>query len=52
MPPLGDAGVSFNPTFGQGMTMTSIQAGNLREVLRSGESDIAAALARATAKTT
>ena len=25
--PFGDAVVSFNPTFGQGMTMTSIQAG-------------------------
>jgi 2-polyprenyl-6-methoxyphenol hydroxylase-like FAD-dependent oxidoreductase len=50
--PLGDAVVSFNPTFGQGMTMTSIQAGNLAEVLRSGDHDIAARLAKATAKTT
>ena len=32
--PFGDAVVSFNPTFGQGMTMTAIQAGNLREVHR------------------
>ena len=50
--PFGDAVVSFNPTFGQGMTMTSIQAGNLREVLRSGDAEIAATLSRATAKTT
>jgi hypothetical protein len=50
--PFGDAVVSFNPTFGQGMTMTSIQAGNLREVLRSGGAEIATTLSRATAKTT
>ena len=31
--PFGDAVVSFNPTFGQGMTMTSLQAGHLRRVL-------------------
>ena len=50
--PLGDAVVSFNPTFGQGMTMTAIQASNLREALRSGEFGLAARLAKATAKTT
>ncbi|MDT5155478.1 MAG: hypothetical protein QOI01_7211 [Mycobacterium sp.] len=50
--PFGDAVVSFNPTFGQGMTMTSIQAGNLRSVLESGDPDIAGRLSRATAKTT
>ena len=50
--PFGDAVVSFNPTFGQGMTMSSIQAGNLRTVLESGDSDIAGRLAKATAKTT
>ncbi|OBI78570.1 NAD(P)/FAD-dependent oxidoreductase, partial [Mycobacterium sp. E740] len=50
--PFGDAVVSFNPTFGQGMTMTAIQAGNLRTVLESGRPDVAAALAKATAKTT
>jgi 2-polyprenyl-6-methoxyphenol hydroxylase-like FAD-dependent oxidoreductase len=50
--PFGDAVVSFNPTFGQGMTMTSIQAGNLREALRSGDAEIATTLSRATAKTT
>jgi 2-polyprenyl-6-methoxyphenol hydroxylase-like FAD-dependent oxidoreductase len=50
--PFGDAVVSFNPTFGQGMTMSSIQAGNLRTVLESGDADIAGRLAKATAKTT
>lgn len=50
--PFGDAVVSFNPTYGQGMTMTSIQAANLREVLRSGDTDIAGRLQKATAKTT
>lgn len=49
--PLGDAVVSFNPTFGQGMTMTSIQAANLRTVLESG-TEIAGPLAQLTAKTT
>ena len=50
--PFGDAVVSFNPTYGQGMTMTSIQAKNLRAVLASGNPDIAGGLARATKKTT
>lgn len=50
--PFGDAVVSFNPTFGQGMTMTAIQAGNLRTVLESGHADVVGALAKATAKTT
>jgi 2-polyprenyl-6-methoxyphenol hydroxylase-like FAD-dependent oxidoreductase len=50
--PFGDAVVSFNPTFGQGMTMTAIQAGNLRKVIESGASDVAERLAKATAKTT
>ncbi|MCV7227143.1 FAD-dependent oxidoreductase [Mycolicibacterium komossense] len=50
--PFGDAVVSFNPTFGQGMTMSSIQARNLRTVLECGDSDIATRLAKATAKTT
>jgi 2-polyprenyl-6-methoxyphenol hydroxylase-like FAD-dependent oxidoreductase len=50
--PFGDAVVSFNPTFGQGMTMTSIQAANLREVLAAGDLDIGGRLAKATAKTT
>lgn len=50
--PFGDAVASFNPTFGQGMTMTAIQAGNLRTVLKSGDADVAGRLAKATAKTT
>ncbi|MCV7422011.1 oxidoreductase [Mycobacterium yunnanensis] len=50
--PFGDAVVSFNPTYGQGMTMTSIQAGNLQTVLKSGDPDLAGALSRATKKTT
>jgi flavin-dependent dehydrogenase len=50
--PFGDSVVSFNPTFGQGMTMTAIQAGNLRKVLDSGAPDVAKQLAKATAKTT
>jgi 2-polyprenyl-6-methoxyphenol hydroxylase-like FAD-dependent oxidoreductase len=50
--PFGDAVVSFNPTFGQGMTMTAIQAGNLRDSLESQDTNLASALAKATAKTT
>jgi 2-polyprenyl-6-methoxyphenol hydroxylase-like FAD-dependent oxidoreductase len=50
--PLGDAVVSFNPTYGQGMTMTSLQAGHLRAALESPNPDLAGELSRATAKTT
>ena len=50
--PLGDAVASFNPTFGQGMTMTSLQAGHLRRALQSPDGDVARLLNRATAKTT
>lgn len=50
--PFGDAVVSFNPTYGQGMTMTSLQARNLREVLAAGHHDLARRLAKATKKTT
>jgi 2-polyprenyl-6-methoxyphenol hydroxylase-like FAD-dependent oxidoreductase len=50
--PFGDAVASFNPTFGQGMTMTSLQGGHLRRALESGDDDIARELNRATAKTT
>jgi 2-polyprenyl-6-methoxyphenol hydroxylase-like FAD-dependent oxidoreductase len=50
--PLGDAVASFNPTFGQGMTMTSLQAGHLLRALRSPDGDLARQLNRATAKTT
>jgi 2-polyprenyl-6-methoxyphenol hydroxylase-like FAD-dependent oxidoreductase len=48
--PFGDAVVSFNPTFGQGMTMTSLQAGHLRRALQT--SDVVAEFNRATAKST
>lgn len=48
----GDAVASFNPTFGQGMTMTSLQAGHLRRALRFPDEQLAAALNRATAKST
>ena len=50
--PFGDAVVSFNPTYGQGMTMTSLQAGHLHRALESADDDIARQLNRATAKTT
>ncbi len=50
--PFGDAVASFNPTFGQGMTMTSLQAGHLRRALQSTDGELAAELNRATAKTT
>jgi 2-polyprenyl-6-methoxyphenol hydroxylase-like FAD-dependent oxidoreductase len=50
--PIGDAVASFNPTFGQGMTMTSLQAGHLRRALQSADADLAGELNRATAKTT
>ncbi len=48
--PFGDAVASFNPTFGQGMTMTSLQAGHLRRALHSP--DLQTEFFRATAKTT
>ena len=50
--PFGDAVVSFNPTFGQGMTMTSLQAGHLRRALQIPGADLAREVNRATAKTT
>ncbi|MDT5133206.1 MAG: hypothetical protein QOE41_2517, partial [Mycobacterium sp.] len=50
--PFGDAVVSFNPTYGQGMTMTSLQADHLRRALESPGADPAAELNRATAKST
>jgi 2-polyprenyl-6-methoxyphenol hydroxylase-like FAD-dependent oxidoreductase len=53
--PLGDAVASFDPTFGQGMTMTSLQAGHLRRALIDGPMpmhDLADKVNRATAKTT
>jgi 2-polyprenyl-6-methoxyphenol hydroxylase-like FAD-dependent oxidoreductase len=50
--PFGDAAASFNPTFGQGMTMTSLQAGNVRRALQAPDDELAAKLNRATARTT
>lgn len=50
--PFGDAVASFNPTFGQGMTMTSLQAGHLRRALALPDDQLAGELSRATAKTT
>jgi 2-polyprenyl-6-methoxyphenol hydroxylase-like FAD-dependent oxidoreductase len=51
--PLGDAVASFDPTYGQGMTMTSLQAGHLRRALAEGaDEDLARVVNRATAKTT
>lgn len=47
----GDAVASFDPTFGQGMTMTSLQTGHLRRALAHG-GDVARPLHRATARTT
>jgi 2-polyprenyl-6-methoxyphenol hydroxylase-like FAD-dependent oxidoreductase len=48
----GDSVASFNPTFGQGMTMTSLQAGHLRRALQLPDDQVAAALNQATAKST
>ncbi|WP_156664474.1 NAD(P)/FAD-dependent oxidoreductase [Mycobacterium sp. 852002-51057_SCH5723018] len=50
--PFGDAVASFNPTFGQGMTMTSLQAGHLKWALQFPDHQVAAALNGATARTT
>jgi hypothetical protein len=50
--PFGDAVASFNPTFGQGMTMTSLQAGHLRRALQGPGTDLAREFNTATAKST
>lgn len=50
--PFGDAVVSFNPTYGQGMTMTSLQAGHLRRALENPGDSLARTLSKATAKST
>ncbi|MDH6196766.1 2-polyprenyl-6-methoxyphenol hydroxylase-like FAD-dependent oxidoreductase [Mycobacterium frederiksbergense] len=50
--PFGDAVASLNPTFGQGVTMTALQAGNLRTVLASGTNNVSSRLASSTARTT
>lgn len=48
--PFGDAVASFNPTFAQGMTMTSLQAGHLRRALESSSDNLAGEFNRATAR--
>jgi len=48
----GDAVASFNPTYGQGMTMTSLQGGHLRRALEAPDADVGVEVNRATAKTT
>jgi 2-polyprenyl-6-methoxyphenol hydroxylase-like FAD-dependent oxidoreductase len=50
--PFGDAVASFNPTFGQGMTMTSLQAGHLRRALESPDADFVPTFNKAAAKST
>jgi flavin-dependent dehydrogenase len=50
--PFGDAVVSFNPTFGQGMTMSSLQAGHLRQALQKPATELAREFITATAKST
>ncbi|MDY6999005.1 MAG: oxidoreductase, partial [Actinomycetota bacterium] len=50
--PFGDAVASFNPTFGQGMTMTSLQAGHLRAALREPGESLMRRFTKDTAKTT
>ncbi|MGV0815983.1 oxidoreductase [Mycolicibacterium boenickei] len=50
--PFGDAVVSLNPTYGQGVTMSTVQAANLRQVLAEGTHDLIPRLARRTAKST
>ena len=50
--PFGDAVVSFNPTFGQGMTMSIVQAGNLSRALDKAGGEPARAFNKATGKST
>jgi 2-polyprenyl-6-methoxyphenol hydroxylase-like FAD-dependent oxidoreductase len=46
----GDALCSFNPIYGQGMTVAGIEALAMGEVLRQGEDDVAARFFKAVAK--
>lgn len=50
--PFGDAVASYNPTFGQGMTMASLQAGHLRRALEAPGDDLAVTFNKAAAKST
>lgn len=49
--PFGDAIASLNPTFGQGVTVSALQAGNLRDVLAGGTENLMPRLAFRNAKT-